>query len=374
MAYRKPLLPDHFLSWTEPPDRDGEELFRIVSWRRALTLKGHSFREFSREVVPLLDGRTGIDDICDQVADIFERRDLEAALDMLGAQGIVVEAVADEADLPPHLAPQLAWLGETAPEGRAAQRRLGKARLVLFGAGGPGACAARALVAAGIGELLIVDPAETGPTDPYFSGLYRAGDLGLPRAKVLAGALDGLTPGCTIRAHTARPDTAEDVAALIAGVSQVLCCLDAGELNLALKLNRACRDLGMRWLAGSMEGLDLVVGPGFPGDPDAACYMCWRMREVACAANPQARFALERHLDRQRRDLSGRRENLAAAADIVGGMMAAEVISVLGGAGQPALDGRFLVVELPGLRQEKHVLLRKPGCPVCGGPVSGDTT
>ncbi|ABL72261.1 hypothetical protein EO213_21370 [Paracoccus denitrificans] len=368
MPFRNPLLPEHFLAWAEPPDEGGDELLRIVSWRRALTLKGHSFREFSREVVPLLDGRTGIDRICDEVADIFAREDLEAALEMLGGQGVVVEGGgADAAALPAGLQPQLAWLSEAAPEGRAAQRHLTAARVVLFGGGGPGAAAARGLAAAGIGELLIVDPAEVGASDSYFSPLFRPGDAGSLRAEALADALAELAPDCRIRTRTTRPDSPQDIAALIEGAAMVLCCLDAGELNLALKLNRACRDLGMRWLAGGMEGLDLVVGPGFSGDPDAACYMCWRMREVACAANPQARFALERHLDRLRRDLSARRENLAMGADIVGGMMAAEAVAVLTGAGEPALDGRFLVVELPGLRQEKHGVLRKPGCPVCGG-------
>jgi bacteriocin biosynthesis cyclodehydratase domain-containing protein len=366
MPFQNPLLPDCFLTWTEPPDENGEEQYHIVSWRRFLTLKGHSFREFSREVVPRLNGRTGFDRICEEVADIFDRKDLEAALDMLGEQGIVVEGEPDEAKLPVRLNPQLAWLGETAPEGRAAQRRLTAARVVLFGAGGPGASAARSLAAAGIGRLLVVDSSEVLDADPYFSACYRVADVGRPRAEVLAAALAPLAPDCEIRADTVRPDSPAAIAATIEGASYVLCCLDSGELNLALKLNRACRDLGMRWLAGGMEGLDLVVGPGFSGDDSAPCYMCWRMREVACAANPEARFALERHLDRQRRDLSGRRENLTVGADIVGGLMAAEVLSVLTGAGQPVLDGRFLVVELPGLRQDKHTVLRKPGCPVCG--------
>lgn len=368
MPFQNPHLPDHFLTWTEPPDDSGDEVFRVVSWRRAVTLKGHSFREFSREVVPLLDGRRSLDTICEAVADTFARPDLVAALEMLGGQGIVHEAGPAAEDHPARLLPQLGWLAETAPEGRAAQRHLSQARLVLFGAGGPGPALARNLVAAGIGQLLVVDPAEVGPADAYFSPLYRPADQGRNRAEVLAAALAPLAPEVVVTAETRRPDDSAAIAALLEGATMALCCLEAAELNLTLKLNRACRDLGLRWLAGSLEGMDLVVGPGFSGEPDAPCYMCWRMREVACAGNPQARFALERHLDRLKRDLSGRRENLSPGADIVGGMMAAEVLAVLTGAGQPMLDGRLLVVELPGLRQDKHSVLRKPGCPVCGAP------
>ena len=368
MPFQNPLLPDCFLTWTEPPDDSGDELYHIVSWRRSLTLKGHSFREFGREVVPLLDGRTPFDRIVAEVADLFERKDLENALDMLGGQGIVVEAEPAEAALPERLHTQLAWLSETAPDGRAAQRRLSEASVVLFGAAGPGASLARSLAAAGIGRLAIVDPGVVLASDPYFSALFRSTDIGRPRAEALVEALAALAPDCELTAETTRPADIAAIGKLIADATYVACCLDSGELNLALKLNRACRERGARWIAGGMEGLDLVVGPGFSGEAGAPCYMCWRMREVACAANPQSRFAEERHLDRMHRDLSGRRENMAFSADIVGGLMAAEMLSVLTGAGQPTLDGRLLVIELPGLRQEKHTVLRKPGCPVCGQP------
>jgi molybdopterin-synthase adenylyltransferase len=368
MPFQNPHLPDCFLTWTEPPDASGDEVFRIVSWRRSLTLKGHSFREFSRSVIPLLNGSNSMDMICESVSDLFDRPDLEAALDMLGAQGLVVEAVNAEGDQPQRLHAQLAWLGEAAPEGRVAQRWLTGASVTVFGAGGPGASAARILAASGIGRLTLVDPAQVGSVDPYFSPLFRAADQGKNRAEVLAAVLGDIAPEVKITAHAKRPETQGDVAALIENADFVLCLLDSGELNLALKLNRACRAQGVRWLAGAMEGTELVIGPGFSGAADAPCYMCWRMREVACAANPEARFALERRLDKLRQDLSGRRENLAGGADIVGAMLACEVISVLSGAGEPALDGRFLVVEVPGLRQEKHTILRKPGCPVCGAP------
>lgn len=341
-------------------------MFRIVSWRRSLTLKGHSFREFDREVVPLLDGRHDLTSIAEAVADLFERPDLEAALGMLEAQGIVVDAAGGEAEPPARLSPQLAWLGEVAPEGRKAQRRFTGATVVLFGAGGPGAVAARALAAAGLGRLILVDPAQVGPSDSYFSALYHAEDMGRPRAEVLATSLSPFASETEIVAHAERPPDVAAIAALIEPADLVLCCLESGELNLALKLNRACRGAEKRWIAGSLEGTELVVGPGFPGTEDAACYMCWRMREVAGAANPESRFALERRLDRLQGDLSHRRENVAPGADIVGGMLAAEAISVLTGAAESSLDSRFLVVQLPGLRQSKHSVLRKPGCPVCG--------
>lgn len=368
MPLSKPLLPECFLHWTEPAGADGDETFRLVTWRRSLTLKGKSFREFEREVFPLLDGTRGIGEICDAVADVFDREEVVASLNMLTEQGVLAEGegqVSQASEL--DRTPQLGWLAENAPDGLGAQRRLKAAHVVLFGAGAHGAVTARSLAAAGIGKLTLADPAGVSAADLYFSGLFRPGDIGRNRAKALAAALNG--PGRNqIGAHGERPADAGAIGPLIESASLVLCCLDAGELNLAMQLNIACRDLGKNWIASSLEGTEIVIGPGFFHGEGTPCFMCWRLREIAAAANPQTRFALEQHLDRARMDLSPRRESLAASADIAGGMLAAEALTLLAGASVPNLDGRFLLVQVPGLRVEKHVVLRKPGCPVCSAP------
>jgi len=93
--------------------------------------------------------------------------------------------------------------------------------------------------------------------------------------------------------------------------------------------------------------------------------MCWRMREMSAAQNQFAHGNTEAYLGNLHKDLSGKRENLAASADIAGGMLAAEALSWLSGTGLPSLDGSFLQITIPGLHMEKHAVLRKPGCPAC---------
>lgn len=361
---QKPLLPSCFLTWSEPPDRTGAELLRFVSWRRALTMTGKSFREFERIVFPLLDGTHSVDEICEHAADAFPRDELEAAITMLAAQGLLIDGAAAP-DLPARLSTQLGYLDEVAPDGRAAQARMAAATVTVFGMGGAGASVARLLAMAGVGRINCVDPDAADATSPYFSGLFTEADGGRNRAEVVAERLAKALPGLAITAMTERPEDGEGIAPLIDGSDLVISCLDSGELNLSLKLNRACAIAGAQWLTGSLEGSEVVVGPGFAPMTDGPCYMCYRMREVAAAADPQARFALERRLDRLRRDLGGRRENLAWGADILAGMLVAEAVNILTGMADPALNGRLIVINLLSLRQDKHVVLKKPGCPVC---------
>lgn len=365
MSLRMPLLPECFLHWTEPATDHSEDALRLVTWRRSLTLKGSSFRLFEDRVFPLLTGKHSVAEICSQVEDVFQKDDVIAALDMLAVQGILVEgdgAPEYRADI----AAQLGWLNETAPNGRDAQKNVSEAHIVVFGAGAQGAVTARAIAAAGIGRLTIVDPATVQKTDPYFSGLFKPEDVGHNRADILANRLvdDGGLPH--VLGHAMRPEDVASVKPLIRNATLVLCCLDLGELNLILLLNIACRELGISWLAASLEGTDIVVGPGFSAAGDGPCYMCWRFREIASAANPQTRLSLEKHLNFVQADLSTRRESLASAADIAGGMLATEALTWLTGANASNLDGRFLSIDMLGLRMEKHTILRKPDCPVCG--------
>lgn len=363
------MLPECFLHWTEAGGVNEEDVFRLASWRRSLTLKGTSFREFEAEVLPLLTGQLTVDEIGERVADVFDRDELVVALDMLASQGILVEG--DElGGFGPRLTAQLGWLSEVAPGRRQAQKKLVGAHVVVFGAGLHGAVVARSLVAAGIGKLTIVDPTDAAPSDLYFSGLFSFDDIGTNRAAALAAKLATLGGDTTLESHSDRFTDPRDILPVITGASLVLCCVGSGELHLAQQVNIACRSAGVSWIAASLEGTDLVVGPGFFRGDNGPCYMCWRLREISGSANPQSRLAMEMRLDGYRSDLSGRRENLAPAADIVGGMLAAETLSWLTESSAPNLDGRFLTVGLPGLRVEKHTVLRKPGCPVCS-PASG---
>lgn len=365
LSMQKPYLPSCFLSWTEPPDEAGDEVFRLASWRRTLALKGHSFRTFGRRVVPLLDGRHTFDQIATEVGDVFDRDDLAGALETLASQGIVVEGEGPEADLPDRLAPQLNYLSETAPEGRAAQRRLGAASVAVFGLGGAGAGLARALAAAGVGRMVLADPHPVDPANAYFSALFAPSDAGRARTQAAAERIRATAPEIHVEAMTDPLDDHAAIAASLDGVDIAVSCLESGDLNGTFKLHRAARQAGIRFLAGSQEGTEIIAGPGCLPEGDGPCYMCYRMRSVACAANPQSRFALERQFDRMKTDLSGRRENLAFGASILAGLLGAEIFNCLARTGEPVLDGRLIAVDLVTLRQEKHVVLKKPGCPVC---------
>ena len=358
-------MPSHFQAWCEPPDPSGDETLRIVSAQRSLTLKGHSFREFHRHVMPLLDGRRSFEEICTETADLFDRTDLESALSLLAAQNIVVEGDNRPAG-PPRLQPQLNYFHEVTDNADEAQRRLAAARVVVFGLGGAGASVMHALAAAGVGRVAGVDHCTVSAADTYLSPAFSLADVGRLRAEALAARISDTAPEVAANAVTAQLSTDEDVAAAIDGADLVISCLDAGMLNLAFKLNEACRAAGVRWISGELSGTDVIAGPAFYA-ADGPCFMCYRMRLVACAGNPQSRFAQERHCDKMKADAGDKRERLVFGAGLLANLIGAEALNLLTGQAEPALGGRLLSFDLTTLTMQKHVVLRKPGCPVCAG-------
>ena len=157
----------------------------------------------------------------------------------------------------------------------------------------------------------------------------------------------------------------------IANANFVVCCLDPGLSNLVFKLNRVCLALNIRWIACAPSGAEVVVGPAI--HPwRTACYLCYRMRAVACAGNPEDAYAYERQLDRHKQDDSGRRENLVFGVGLAANLLGIEVVKELTAMAEPSLVGRLLTIRLTDLSIEKHTVLRKPWCPACFPPPEAD--
>jgi bacteriocin biosynthesis cyclodehydratase domain-containing protein len=362
----KPKLPSHYLLRFEPPGSDGDETLVITSERRRIKLKGHSFREFVNEVVPLLDGQRTTEQIQDLVADIFAPDDLAAALNMLAAEGFLEDqgrGAPVAPDLPIHH--QLNFFHEVGIDPQLAQERLRSATVSVFGAGPVGAAVVMALAAAGVGQVRCADSDVVLPSDPMLNPQFRLTDIGRPRAEVICGMAASLETGLRATPHTAHFESDDDVRRVIDGSDFVVGCVDQSQSNVLYRLNRACLAAGIRSTTGSASAFEGVVGPTVTPF-ETACYLCYRMRAVACAENPEEEFAHLRFLDRRKQDDSPLRENLVFAPAIVGNLVALEAFRVI--LGLPATaSGRVVIFDFLESTSQKHVVLRKPWCPACFG-------
>lgn len=362
----RPRLPSHYYVWCEPPDSSGDEVLLFVSERRRIKLKGHSFREFQSRVIPLLDGWHTVEQIEAEVADVFAPEDLKAGLELLATQDLLQDGPEEivGSGLREALTPQLNLFHEMGSPAKQMQQRLKNATVTVLGLGGAGSQVVAALAASGIGTIRCADALPITASDVYFSPIFSAHDCGALRTEATVQRLAASAPSVEFSMHTGVIESDDHLSALVRGADFVVCCVDAGQSSLIYRVNRVCLMSGTRWSSCALEGTEVIIGPTvYPFE--TACYLCYKMRSVACAGNPEDAFAFEQFLDRRKRDDSGCRENLVFGAGIAANMLGLEVLKELLGVVSPPTRGRIVVVDLFELSVSKHVILRKPWCPAC---------
>jgi adenylyltransferase/sulfurtransferase len=244
------------------------------------------------------------------------------------------------------------------------QQKLTQATVAIVGLSGAGAEVALALANSGVGTLRCIDSLPVDAADSYLSPTLGMGTVGEARASAVAAAIHRLVPEVSVVPWTEVLESETALRLAIAGANFVVCCLDSSQANLIFKLNRVCLTDGIGWIVCSLSGAEIAIGPAMqPGH--GPCFLCYRMRSVACAGNPHDAFAYEKYLDRRRCDDSARRENLVFGAGLAANILGLEVMKALTRFAEPSLTGRLLTVRLTDLMFEHHTVLRKPGCPAC---------
>lgn len=209
-----------------------------------------------------------------------------------------------------------------------AQERLRAASVLVVGAGGLGGPVILQLAGAGVGRLVISDGDTVDLSNLHRQTQFTAADVGRPKAEVAAARAQALNPRVGVEVAPALETSNAD--ALVGGVDLVVDATD----NFAARYEIAdtCRRSGREWVWGAASGtagMVSVFGPDlglrdvFP-DPGEA---------ESC-------------------DEAG---VLGPLPNIVGSVMALEVLKVLGGVGNAlrgrlwtldALDGRVRVLRL----------------------------
>ena len=167
--------------------------------------------------------------------------------------------------------------------GQEGQARLAAARVLVVGAGGLGCAALPYLVAAGVGQLTLMDNDRVEESNLHRQPLYRMSDLGAPKVQAARAALLAMNPQVSIRACDERLEPT-NVAARV-GAAQVI--LDAADsLAVTYMLSDACREAQLPLVSASVLGLSGYVGVFCGGAPSYRAVFPDMPRQAgSCAAN-----------------------------------------------------------------------------------------
>jgi ribosomal protein S12 methylthiotransferase accessory factor len=346
------------------PLGDGNILFR--SDTLSIRIEGQFSGVLVERVVPLLDGQHTLAEIAARLPDISIdnlRHNLDALVQaqILRHADHLQEPQSFEAQA---IAPFLAMLdsiGISAPE---ALQRLRQLCVAIVGLEGHGAYAASILAQCGIGKIVLIDPYPCQLGNLALMPLVGLNAVGTPRQQALQAALQAQGGGTELQTGSEREITRESISALAPNCHILVSCFDKGFSSTHHWINRASLEHRVPAIYAESRGHTALVGPlVLPGQ--TACYMCYRMRSVACEEDFNAAMSYEEFLDRQKRPALHERGTLPTMPPYVASLLTLDILKCLLSLSQPPLAGKVLEVDALSLRVDIHAVLQKPDCPVC---------
>jgi len=233
----------------------------------------------------------------------------------------------------------------TLPEvGAAGQERLGRARVLLVGAGGLGSPAALYLAAAGVGTLGIIDGDRVDLTNLQRQILHGTSDIGRAKVESASERLADLNPAVSIEPHPYQLTSAN---ALELFRRYDLIVDGSDNFPTRYLVNDAALLTGRPYVYGSIFKFDGQVSVF--GAKDGPCYRCLFAEPPAPELIPSCAEA----------------GVLGVLPGIIGSLQALEAIKLILGIGQ-SLIGRLLLFDGLALTTRELRVHRDPACAMCG--------
>jgi ribosomal protein S12 methylthiotransferase accessory factor len=332
----------------------------LVSDLVRVRLEGPSARAVREHVLARLDGELTVGELSTGWPPAAAG-DLRALLARLVAGG-ALEVVPEEEPAGDDPAPLLALLRAGGLPDEDARRRLRGLTIAVVGCEGPGGHLATTLAASGVGRLTLVDPYALSQADRVLLPPVDRTAVGSPRQEVV-GAL-AARHGTRVATPLSEPLTEETLRAALAGADLVACCFDKGFGKVPHWVNAVALDRGTPAGFVRLDGHLGLVGP-IVLPHEGPCYMCSRIRAVACADDFAAAMGREELLDRGREPRLAARPGLPSLAAQTGSLLAFELLKVALAFGRPALAGTVLEIDALTSATTSHRVLQFPQCPVC---------
>ena len=335
-----------------------EESVLFRSNTLTVKVEGSMAALLNSRVLPLLNRPRSLDDLQTELGDVAG--DLKESLDSLVEARVLersTEAATSQRDRP--FAAFIEILGVKPVD---AAERLRALRVGIFGLEAHGAHLALELARLGVGSCILADPFVSRESDVLLMPAA-AFQPGVTRQQGVADAINSLVPSMTV---TLGGELSRDSVREIAESANLLVgCFDRGYETAHHWINRAAVATSKPALFAEISTHVATIGPCvLPGQ--AACYMCYRMRRVACEENYDEAMAHERFLNQVNQPSLSSRATAPFLSAHVASLLACEIVKLVGLTLPATLAGRVMEFDALTLESRFHAVLRQPDCPVCG--------
>ncbi|RGP35558.1 hypothetical protein D1012_19320 [Pseudotabrizicola alkalilacus] len=285
----------------------------------SVSLSGPFVSDALPQLLPRLDGQTGIDVLIGAVNEDF-RPECHEFLQVMQARGFL----ADGPEPDDSESGRAAFWAQDARGNDAAAASLAAAWIVVAGHGAVGTAVHRALTAGGVGR-------------------------------------------CTHLPRAALADSGS-AAAATRDASLIILASDAMSLAGVDAVNELTQRNKTPWLLLRIDRSNALIGPYVvPGD--TACFACYELRARANAERPDEHQALFRSW-RAAPETSADFPTPPEYGQIVGSWVALDVMRAFVGGRAPVTAGRIIALDLKTLGSTTRDILRLPRCPACSRQIA----
>jgi ribosomal protein S12 methylthiotransferase accessory factor len=344
------------------PLSNGDTLFR--SDALAVRLEGSAARIFAELVVPFLNGERSLAEISKMFPN-FPGDDLQQWLDDLVRANVLRCSHEQTRNSDPEteaMRPFFEFFESLGISTFEARKNLARLRVIVFGLEGHGAHVAAGLAQCGIGELVLVDPFPFQLENKSLMPLLQP--IRSNREDTVATALQAMSPASRINASGGAALDRERITALATGANLLIGCFDKGFSSTHHWINQASLSLKVPALFAECAGHIGRVGP-LVLPAQTACYMCYRMRRLACTEDFDLAMSYEEFLDKVKRPSMHTRATLPGLPAYLGSLVTIEAIKYLLSLSPPALADKILEFDAFSLRMTWHPIVRSADCVVC---------
>lgn len=224
------------------------------------------------------------------------------------------------------------------------QEALKSAKILILGAGGLGCASSQYLVAAGVGEITLVDFDTVELSNLQRQVLHNDDRIGSKKVESAKASLESLNPHAVINTIDRRLEDAE-LDTLISAHSLVMDCSD--NVDTRNQLNRLCLKHKVPLVSGAAIRFEGQVAV-FTWEDDEPCYGC-----LSQLFGAQALSCVEAGI-------------MSPVVGIIGATQALEAIKVVAGMGN-SLKGQVMIFDGIESRWMTMKLPKLPGCNECAG-------
>ncbi|WAV88762.1 molybdopterin-synthase adenylyltransferase MoeB [Oxalobacter aliiformigenes] len=224
------------------------------------------------------------------------------------------------------------------------QEKLGKARVLIVGAGGLGSPVALYLAAAGVGTIGLLDFDEVELSNLQRQVIHSTRDIGRPKVASAKDRIRALNPAVNVEVFNTKL-TSENALEIMAGYDIIVDGTD--NFQSRYLINDACVLLRKPDVYGSIYRFD-----GLASVFDARkgpCYRCLYPDPPAPGTVPSC----------------GEAGVVGVISGMIGTIQANEVVKLIVGGGEP-LIGRLLSLDAWQMQFREYAIQKDPACPVCG--------